>query len=372
VKLWRLVASRAITVWVALTAIVIASDRVAHADPIRDQQWHLAFLDVATAHRTSQGEGTLVAVVDTGVDASHPDLAGAVTVGMEFGQPGDGRSDTDGHGTAMAGLISGRGRGAAGGVLGIAPRSTIMPVRTLPGGPVGGDPANLGAGIRWAVENGAKVICVAAITSEDPAINTAIEAAAQADIVIVAGVGNLPGDSRVGYPARLPGVLAVGGVDRAGNHAPISATGPEVALVAPAVEIVSTGAFGQYTKGTGTSEATAIVAGAAALVRARFPHLSAADVIHRLTATAVDRGPPGRDEQYGYGILNLVAALTADVPPRSALPSPPVRADPPDRTSRALPIIVTLAVAGAVVVLVVAIRRARQRHRQRTGSRSQA
>ncbi len=81
------------------------------------------------------------------------------------------------------------------------------------------------------------------------------------------------------------------------------------------MDIYSTSINGRYRKGTGTSDATAIVAGAAALVRSKYPYLPAAEVIHRLTATAVDKGPPGRDDEYGYGVIDLVAALTADVPP---------------------------------------------------------
>lgn len=94
-------------------------------------------------------------------------------------------------------------------------------------------------------------------------------------------------------------------------------------IAAPGVGIVSTSSSGEYRKATGTSDATAIVAGAVALVRSRFPNLSAPEVVHRLTATATDRGPKGRDNQYGYGVLNLVAALTADVPPLEADGSPP-------------------------------------------------
>jgi subtilisin family serine protease len=103
-------------------------------------------------------------------------------------------------------------------------------------------------------------------------------------------------------------------------------TGPEIDVVAPAVDIYSTSIDGKYRKGTGTSDATAIVAGAAALVRSKYPYLPAAEVVHRLTATAVDKGPPGRDDEYGYGVIDLVAALTADVPPlgfESATAAPP-------------------------------------------------
>lgn len=106
-------------------------------------------------------------------------------------------------------------------------------------------------------------------------------------------------------------------------------SGPEIDVVAPAVDIYSTSINGGYRKGTGTSDATAIVAGAAALVRSKYPYLPAAEVVHRLTATAVDKGPPGRDDEYGYGVIDLVAALTADVPPlgfEGATATPPVGA----------------------------------------------
>ncbi|GGO03156.1 hypothetical protein GCM10011576_03240 [Micromonospora parathelypteridis] len=110
-------------------------------------------------------------------------------------------------------------------------------------------------------------------------------------------------------------MIAVGGVGRDGLHAAVSVTGPKVDVVAPAVDIYSTSYDGKYSKGTGTSSATAIVAGAAALIRSKYPYLPAREVAHRLTATAVDKGAPGRDDEYGYGVIDLVAALTADVPP---------------------------------------------------------
>jgi subtilisin family serine protease len=122
------------------------------------------------------------------------------------------------------------------------------------------------------------------------------------------------------YPARYPGVVAVGGVDRHGDHSAISVEGNQLVLCAPSDLISSLRPQGDYGVGTGTSDATALVAGAAALVRAKFPQLSASEVVHRLTATADDRGPPGRDDTYGYGIVDVVKALTADVPPATTAP----------------------------------------------------
>ncbi len=313
---------------------VSALPTAATADAIRDRQWHLASLDVSRAQQVSMGDGVLVAVADTGVDDRHGELSGAVVAGKEFGEgaSGDGKDDTDGHGTAMAGLIAGRGLPNGAGVLGVAPRATILPMQTIHS-EFGGSPTNLATGITWAVSQGAKVICVAAVTSEYREVREAVAAAIKADVVVVAGVGNAPKDKRVGFPAKLPGVLAVAGTDKNGGHASISATGPEVVLAAPAVDIVSTGAFGKYVTGEGTSNSTAIVAGVVALVRARFPGLSAVEVVRRLTATASDRGKPGRDDEYGYGIVNPVAALTAELP-TGAPTAAPTAAAPSGRTGK--------------------------------------
>lgn len=137
----------------------------------------------------------------------------------------------------------------------------------------------------------------------------------------------------------------------------MSVTGREIDVVAPAVDIYSTSYGGNYSKGTGTSSATAIVAGAAALIRSKYPDLPAQEVAHRLTATAIDKGPPGRDDEYGYGVIDLVAALTADVPPlgfeSSNVTAPaPSRAEPADRggddgaTGRGLATLGVLVAAG--------------------------
>jgi len=225
----------------------------------------------------------------------------------------------------MAGLIAARGRGTRG-ALGVAPRARILPIRNTPStAPVDSE---LAASIQWAVAHGARVISMS-LTEFDPDddVRAAVEAAQRADVVLVAAVGNAPTFEAVGYPAAYPGVLAVAGVDRRGRRAGVSVTGPRVDLAAPAVDVVSTDRRGGtgYRRGTGTSDAAAIVAGTAALVRARYPDLPAGEVVRRLTATARDAGPAGRDEEYGYGVLDPVAALTADLP----APSPTAGATPP-------------------------------------------
>nr|WP_245669800.1 S8 family serine peptidase [Micromonospora mirobrigensis] len=285
---------------------------------VRGDQWHLRYLHVPEANRISRGLGVTVAVPDTGVDP-HPDLVRNLLPGVDLigGGSGDGRDDRDSHGTAMAGLIAAHGGPGTRGALGIAPAAKILPIYGLPA-ETKGDSGTLASAIEWAVSHKADVISVSGVTGPTAELQKAVSAALAADIVVVAGVGNHPDSTRIGYPAAYNGVIAVGGVDRYGNHAAVSVTGSEIDIAAPAVDIVSTSIDGKYSKGTGTSSATAIVAGAAALIRSRYPKLSAEEVAHRLTATAVDKGPPGRDDQYGYGVIDLVAALTADVPPWGA------------------------------------------------------
>ncbi|MGC4777351.1 S8 family serine peptidase [Micromonospora chalcea] len=313
-----------------LAALTVAAASPAHLEPTSssERQWHLQYLKAAQAHNLNQGKNVIVAVLDTGV-TPHPDLADNLLKGADLIQGGTsaGQIDSNGHGTGMAGLIGATGHG--GSVQGIAPQSKILPVIVTP--PNGrGDPDVLAEGIDFAISQGAKVISISSVGGASPRLVQAIRTATAANITIVAAAGNRPEDAFVGYPAVEEAVIAVGGIDRTGEHAAVSVAGPEIDVVAPAVDIYSTGLNGGYRLGTGTSDATAIVAGAAALIRSKYPNLPAQEVAHRLTATAVDKGPPGRDDQYGYGVIDLVAALTADVPPlgfESSNVTPPASAE---------------------------------------------
>ncbi|MCL7458905.1 S8 family serine peptidase [Micromonospora sp. MSM11] len=284
-------------------------------DRIRGDQWHLRYLKVTQAHLITRGEGVVVAVPDTGVYA-HPDLRNNLLTGTDViaGGSGNGQQDLNGHGTGMAGLIAAHGRPLSKGALGVAPKAKILPIMSSSADNLG-DADDLALAIEIAITEGADVISVSSGGGTSPRLTQAVRKALASNIVVVAGAGNLPNDRTVAYPAREPGVVAVGGIDRGGRHAAISVTGAEVDIVAPAVDIYSTSVDGKYRKGTGTSDSTAIVAGAAALIRSRYPYLPASEVSHRLTATAIDKGPPGRDDEYGHGVIDLVAALTADVPP---------------------------------------------------------
>ncbi|OJF12419.1 type VII secretion-associated serine protease mycosin [Couchioplanes caeruleus subsp. caeruleus] len=349
---------RALAAVIASLALVCGTAAPAAAQPVRDRQWHLTALKVGKAHEVTRGASVTVAVIDSGIDAKHQDLAGAVLPGKDFFDPGgDGRVDVDGHGTAMTGIIAGRGHGEDRGILGIAPAAKILPVRVPLNMPSGGKV--LADAITYAAGHGARVINMSLGSNDEALIHEAIRAAQAADIVLVASSGNR-GEIEGDYPAKYPEVLAVGAVDRAGKIAKFSITGPQVDIAAPGVDIASTdiGETG-YSVSYGTSHATAVVSGAAALIRARYPELSAADVVHRLTATAVDAGKPGRDDVYGHGRLDLVKALTADVPaaPPTATPSASVRPGPVEVPSasagsrRVSPILLTSGLAAVVLIL---------------------
>jgi subtilisin family serine protease len=247
----------------------------------------------------------------------------------------DGRKDLVGHGTTVAGLIAGRNDDSSG-VEGLAPRAKILPVRVLDARNRYSDAADVAKGVRWAVDHGASVINLSlGGQAHSDALADAISYAALRDVVVIACTGNInPGGTApadVWYPAREPGVVAVAGLAAddgldpaaagaaggAGGSAggqlwPGSLTGPQTVLAAPAVNLLGARPGG-YWRVQGTSFAAPLVSAAAALVRARYPSMNAANVINRLIATAHDLGPPGRDDQYGYGEVNPVAAVQFDV-----------------------------------------------------------
>ena len=214
-------------------------------------------------------------------------------------------------------------------------------------------------GIKWAVAHGAKVINMSFELDSGHAIQDAVNEAVQADVVVIGGVGNDHGP--VAEPAVLDNVLGVGAVDKKNKVADFSNFGKGVDLVAPGVQMPAARPGNKYELRKGTSDASALVAGAAALIRARYPDMSAAEVVDRLTRTATDRGAKGRDDLYGYGQVNVVAALTAPRTPVSSgatttapvVTDRPVAYPPPVDHHRSIPPLLIVAVG--VLLLVVAL-----------------
>lgn len=308
---------------------------IALVDEIRNRQWHLQSLNIQSAHSISTGLGVVVAVIDTGT-YPHPDLRRNLLPGTDRTSDGkiDGKSDEDGHGTGIAALIAAHGRSGRSGVQGIAPSAKILPVKVSNTG-LNIESSIIGEGVKWATSNGARVINVSISAGPAFGLQDGVNAALQKDVVVVAGAGNTTsGGAIMGYPAAMEGVLAVGATGRNGKHASLSIKDARIKICAPGVDITSARPTTQYGTANGTSDSTAIVSGAAALVRARFPQLSSREVIHRLTATADDIGPPGLDDECGFGRLNVAKALAFDVPP---LVDDTARASGPTQNTPSLP-----------------------------------
>ncbi len=298
---------------------ILAEQTEHSADQVRDDQWQLDMLRASTAWRTSTGAGVVVAVIDSGVDASHPDLAGRVLPGLDLVESAS-TADPDpvGHGTAVAGLIAGR-QDDDRGVVGLAPDARILPVRVLDAENRYDDALIVANGVRWAVDNGARVINLSlGGSSASPALAAALDYAFARDVVVVACTGNetASNSSTVWYPAREPGVVAVSGLDRESEQLWSGAiTGRETVLSAPASGLVGARPPDGYWRVQGTSFGTPLVSATAALIRARYPEMPAGDVINRMLRTARDIGPAGRDDSFGYGLVDPVAALTDEVEP---------------------------------------------------------
>ncbi|MGI5166785.1 S8 family serine peptidase [Spirillospora sp. CA-253888] len=269
----------------------------------------------------SKGQGITVAVIDSGVQASVPDLAGAVIPGtdMEFG--GDGRSDTNpeiparGHGTQMAALIAAGGQGT--GFMGVAPQAKIMPV-------VAQRDAAVAKGIRYAADRGAKVINLSVATAGPcpTDMQDAVTHALDKGAVVVAGAGNDGNSSNASmHPANCAGALAVGAVDIDARPWSKSQRQPYVTVAAPGVRAGSVGPEGKFDLNySGTSDASALTSGVAALVRAKYPNMSNREVVRQIIASAKDIGPQGRDEVTGYGFIRPYRIFQNMIPKNSPNP----------------------------------------------------
>ena len=334
----------------AVLAVLVAATPAAASEPASGNVVHAAsgqctadtrIPDAPPAFQTLQaerawtltrGDGIVVAVVDSGVDAANPHLSGAVLKGVNLvddDADSTGRSDDYGHGTAIAGQIAARGISGSG-MIGLAPGAKILPVRVYADvddqavkAGTGPDIARLARGIRYATDHGAQIINVALSTaSHDSRLIDAVEYATGHGSLVVASAGNRDQSASVAsndrdgarYPAAAEGALGVAATGADGVVTSDSIHGPHVALSAPGQNILSVSPAGGdcifAADAPATSYATGYVSAAAALVAATFPSETPAQWAYRLEVTARRANPDARDDVSGWGIVQPYSALT--------------------------------------------------------------
>ncbi|MDT5039500.1 MAG: serine protease [Actinoplanes sp.] len=339
---------------VELDATVSIADALTGTDPYRVAQWDLAKVNVPAAWQRSTGAGVTVAVIDTGVDAGHPDLAGQILPGIDLITKTSGvSSDPNGHGTHVSGTIAAlAGNGI--GIAGVAPDAKILPIRVL-GANGSGLMSDVATGLVYAADHGAQVVNMSIGSSgQTGAVSTAIGYARSKGVVVVAAAGNeRASGSPISYPAADVGVIAVASTDSADHYSSFSNQGGYVDIAAPGSTILSTipvtmGGYGNY---SGTSMASPHIAAVAALLKAYRPGLSPDQVEQAIEKSAIDLGTAGKDTDYGYGRVDAAAALatvapspststsssTSPTPTVSATTTPPVK---PTATPTVTPTIV--------------------------------
>lgn len=261
--------------------------------------WGVERVGAPKVWSVTKGAGVKVAVIDSGVDYNHPDLAPVWGGGVDLVNNDSDAYDDNGHGTHVAGTIAASANDV--GQMGVAPAVTILGVKALDASG-GGYISDLVEGVDWAVKNGARVINLSlASTYDSQILKDKIDQAAANGVVIVAAAGNTGGAML--YPAAYPSVISVGALDTNNNIAAFSALGATVA--APGVMINSTIPGGGYATWAGTSMAAPHVSGVAAMMIAN----GNTNVRTGLTSTALDLGPVGTDSFYGYGLVQAPEAV---------------------------------------------------------------
>lgn len=279
-------------------------------DPLLAQQWGIFAIGADRVWNTTTGIGVIVAVVDSG-SGPHPDLAENLLQGRSFFgsvESQDGADiDASGHGSHVAGIIASVANNGIGGS-GVAPNAKILPIKLLDQAGQG-DARDVAAGVRYAADNGAKVINLSlGGATESSSLTQAITYANDKGALVVAAAGNGGAADKPKWPASLDLTLAVTAVDQSNNATSFDQRGDYIDIAAPGTNVVST-AKGDYVTLSGTSMAAGFVAGAAALLFAAEPRVTNTQVRDILLRTATDIGEPGRDLTFGVGLINMVAAL---------------------------------------------------------------
>ena len=265
------------------------------------------------------GSGVTIAVIDTGIDSSHPDLLGTVIDGVDFSTVGvpngtSGVGSSSFHGTMVASLIAGQGSTGSG-VIGLAPKAKLLAISIGLGVPGSNTDEQIAQAVRWAVDHDADIINLSLTRNSQTwprSWDEAFSYAFENDVLVVAAAGNRTDQSsRPSAPATIPGVVSVGGVTKNQEPAEASTAGLGVAISAPAEDLLGAYPGEGYRLWDGSSAAAPLVSGLLALMKQADPKASANDLIKRLLTSATDLGLPGYDANYGHGVINPVAALAS-------------------------------------------------------------
>lgn len=297
--------------------IVEALAKPQSSQPTETIPWGIDRIDADLAWAATTGDPVRVAVIDTGIDLTHPDLASNIIGGYNAINPTKSANDDNGHGSHVAGIIGAIDNEI--GVIGVGPAIDLYAVKVLDRRGSGWL-SDIIEGLDWAITNGMQVVNMSFGTSSyNESFETAVKKVNDAGIVQVAAAGNSgPDDNTVIYPAKFAEVIAVSATDQTDTIASWSSRGPEVDLAAPGVSIYSTYKGQTYKTLSGTSMASPHVAGTAALVLTRTDKCDTdlngvctpAEVQQRLEATAQDLGAAGKDNLYGSGLVNAYNAVT--------------------------------------------------------------
>lgn len=293
----------------------LRKDSSPQAQPAESVPWGVARVDAPSAWNgvpPDLGSGVDVAVLDTGIDLTHPDLSPNLAAGVNLVDPRRPPADDNGHGTHVAGSLAAALNGF--GVVGVAPKVRLHPVKVLDN-QGSGTLSGIIQGLDWCVKNGIRVVNMSLGSPEgNSTFREAIAQAAEAGITLVAAAGNAgPNPDTVGYPARYPEVIAVGAMTASDSVAAYSSRGPEVTVVAPGDAISSTWPGGGYRELSGTSMAAPHVSGLVSLLLAAEPDLKPAAVKERLQNAAEPLHGLGPEDQ-GKGLVGVRSLLGHPVP----------------------------------------------------------
>ena len=277
-------------------------------DPDLAKQWAIAKVGAAEAWDVTMGtKNTLLAIVDTGIDYNHPDLAGRVDKGRDFINNDDDAMDDQGHGTHCAGIAAASANDGVG-IAGLAPNVSLLAVKVL-SAQGGGSNESVASGIVYAADKGSHIISLSLGGGyPSQAIQDAVNYANSKGALVIAAMGNNGRESK-SYPAACDGVMAVGATDINDARASFSQYGSWISVGAPGHNILSTIPGNKYAVYSGTSMATPYAAGLASLVKSQFPSMNAAQIKAKIEKSATDVGETGFDKMFGHGRINAAAAV---------------------------------------------------------------